>query len=91
MEPEPPEAAFFCLEPEPIQFGQSRLRDLGPEPPKKVAAPQSATLPKSAENKLNFFYFNKVAEYESNLDLDPQHWSNLLKNKINRADPTFLR
>ena len=40
MEQEPP---FFCLEPEPTQFGRSRLRDLGlpePEPPKKVAAPQ---------------------------------------------------
>ena len=41
MEPEPPGAAFFCLKPEPTQFGrsqsQSRLRDLGlPEPPKKV-------------------------------------------------------
>ena len=41
-EPEPP---FFCLEPEPTQEGRSRirLRDLGhpgPEPPKKVAAPQ---------------------------------------------------
>ena len=38
-------AAFFCLEPEPTQFGRSRsrLRDLGlpePGPPKKVAAPQ---------------------------------------------------
>ena len=51
MEPEPPGAAFFCLElePEPTQVGQSRsrsqLRDLGdlelePEPPKKVAAQQ---------------------------------------------------
>ena len=49
MEPEPAGAAFFCLEPEPTQVGQSRsrsrLRDLGdlepePEPPKKVAAPQ---------------------------------------------------
>ena len=50
MEPEPPGAAFFCLEPEPepTQGGRSRswLRDLGhlePEPeqqPKKVAAPQ---------------------------------------------------
>ena len=44
-EPEPPGAAFFCLEPEPTQVGRSRsrLRDLGdpePEPPKKVAAPQ---------------------------------------------------
>ena len=31
MEPEPPEAAFFCLELEPTQVGrsQSRLRDLG--------------------------------------------------------------
>ena len=29
---------LFCLEPEPTQFGRSRLRDLGlpePEPPKK--------------------------------------------------------
>ena len=47
MEPEPPGAAFFCLEPEPTQVGRSRsrLRDLGHlepelEPPKKVAAPQ---------------------------------------------------
>ena len=45
MEPEPPGAASFCLEPEPTQVGRSRsrLRDLGnqePEPPKKVAAPQ---------------------------------------------------
>ena len=45
MEPEPPGAAIFCLEPEPTQFGRSRsrLQDLGlpePEPPKKVAAPQ---------------------------------------------------
>ena len=45
MEPEPPGAAFFCLEPEPTQVGRSwsRLRDLGhlePEVPKKVAAPQ---------------------------------------------------
>ena len=45
MEPEPPGAAFFCLELEPTQVGRSRsrLRDLGhlePEPPKKVAAPQ---------------------------------------------------
>ena len=45
MEPEPPGAAFFCLEPEPTQVGQSwsRLQDLGhpePEPPKKVVAPQ---------------------------------------------------
>ena len=50
MEPEPPGAAFFCLEPEPelTQVGQSRSRswlrdfsDLEPEPelPKKVAAP----------------------------------------------------
>ena len=41
MEPEPPGAAFFCLEPEPTQVGRSRsrLRDLGhlePEPPNKV-------------------------------------------------------
>ena len=42
MEPEPPGAASFCLEPEPelTQVGRSRsrLRDLGhqePEPPKK--------------------------------------------------------
>ena len=45
MEPEPPGAASFCLEPEPTQVGRSRsrLRDLGhlePEPPKKVVAPQ---------------------------------------------------
>ena len=45
MEPEPPGAAYFCLEPEPTQIGRSRgqLRDLGhaePEPPKTVAAPQ---------------------------------------------------
>ena len=47
MEPEPPGAAFFTLEPEPepTQVGRSRswLLDLGhlePEPPKKVAAPQ---------------------------------------------------
>ena len=47
MEPEPPGAAFFCLQPEPelTQVGRSRswLRYLGdqePEPPKKVAAPQ---------------------------------------------------
>ena len=49
MEPEPPGAASFSLEPEPTQEGRSRsrLRDLGhqepelePEPPKKVAAPQ---------------------------------------------------
>ena len=41
MEPEPQGAAFFYLEPEPTQFGRSRLRDLGRlEPPKKVAAPQ---------------------------------------------------
>ena len=43
MEPEPPGAAFFCLQPEPelTQVGRSRLRELGhPEPPKKVAAPQ---------------------------------------------------
>ena len=47
MEPEPPGAAFFCLEPEPTQVGRSRsqLRDLGhlePDPylPKKVAVPQ---------------------------------------------------
>ena len=47
MEPEPPGAAFFTLEPELTQVGRSRsrLRDLGdlepePEPPKKVAAPQ---------------------------------------------------
>ena len=38
MEPEPPGAAFFCLEPVPTQVGRSRswLRDLGdpePEPP----------------------------------------------------------
>ena len=50
---EPPGAALFCLElepvPEPTQFDRSRIRlqDLGlpelepvPEPPKKVAAPQ---------------------------------------------------
>ena len=51
MEPEPPGAAFFCLEPEPTQVGrsrsQSRLRDLGhqesePEQPKKERG--SATL-----------------------------------------------
>ena len=39
-----PEPLFFARrEPEPTQFGRSRLRDLGlpePEPPKKVAAPQ---------------------------------------------------
>ena len=45
MEPEPPGAASFCLEPELTQVGwsRSRLWDLGiqePEPPKKVAAPQ---------------------------------------------------
>ena len=41
MEPEPQGAAFFYLEPEPTQFGRSRLQDLGRlEPPKKVAAPQ---------------------------------------------------
>ena len=40
---ETPLAAFFCLVPEPTQFGWSRLWDLGlpePEPPKKVVAPQ---------------------------------------------------
>ena len=49
LEPEPPGAAFFCLEPEPepepTQVGRSRSRlldlgDLEPELPKKVAAPQ---------------------------------------------------
>ena len=40
MEPEPPGATLFCLEPEPTQVGRSRrwLRDLGhlePVPPKK--------------------------------------------------------
>ena len=49
MEPEPPGAASFCLEPEPTQVGrsQSRLRDLGhqePEPPEKVAALQHCLL-----------------------------------------------
>ena len=51
MVPEPPGAASFCLEPEPIQVGRSRsrLRDLGdlelePEPPKKVAAPQHCAI-----------------------------------------------
>ena len=44
-------AAFFCLEPEPTQFGRSRsrLRDLElpePEPPKKVADPQHCSLQK---------------------------------------------
>ena len=47
MEPEPPGAASFSLEPEPTQVGwsRSRLRDLGhqePEPPKKSGG--SATL-----------------------------------------------
>ena len=47
MEPEPPGAAFFTLEPEPTQVGRSRSRlqylgHLEPETeqPKKVAAPQ---------------------------------------------------
>ena len=43
MKPEPPGAAFFCLEPEPTKLGRSRsrLRELSlPEPPKKVAASQ---------------------------------------------------
>ena len=45
MEPEPPGAAFFCLEPEQTQVGRSRRRlwdlgDLEPEPPKKVASQQ---------------------------------------------------
>ena len=47
MEPEPPGAAFFTLEPEPtlVCLSQSRLLDLGQmdldsEPGKKVAAPQ---------------------------------------------------
>ena len=51
LEPEPPGAAFFCLEPEPTQEGQSRswslLWDLGhpePEKPKKVTAPQHESL-----------------------------------------------
>ena len=49
-------AAFFCLEPEPTQFGRnrSRLRDLGlpePEPPKKSGG--SATLLKH-QYLLNF-------------------------------------
>ena len=40
-----PGAAFFCLEPEPTQFGRSRSRLRGlvlpePEPSKKVRAPQ---------------------------------------------------
>ena len=38
MEPEPPGAAFFCLEPTQVGRSRSRLRDLGhpePEPPKK--------------------------------------------------------
>ena len=49
MEPEPPGAAYFCLEPEPTQVGRSRsrFRDLDhpePEPPKRVAAPQHCTI-----------------------------------------------
>ena len=43
MEPEPPGAGSFCLEPAQVGRSRSRLRDLGPqepEPPKKVAAPQ---------------------------------------------------
>ena len=41
MEPEPPGAASFCLEPTQVGRSRSRLWDLGhPEPPKKVAAPQ---------------------------------------------------
>ena len=44
MQPEPPGATFFCLEPEPTKVGLSRSRsllwDLGHIEPKKVAAPQ---------------------------------------------------
>ena len=52
MEPEPPGAAFFGLEPEPTQVGQTRSRlwdlgDLEPELPKKVAAPQHWKIPYS--------------------------------------------
>ena len=67
MEPEPPRAAFFLLEPEPTQVGwswsQSWLRDLGhqePEPPKKVAAPQ--LLHMVVQHPILTFFIFSVAE-----------------------------
>ena len=75
MEPEPPGAAFFCLEPEPepTQVGRSRsrsqLRDLGqlePEPPKKVAAPQHWYQVKNTKRKqkLKFLLHTGTLQYK---------------------------
>ena len=61
-------SAFFCLEPEPTQIGQSRSRllDLGlPEPPNKVAAPQHYLTPHPP-----FWISTKTSMFESDSFLE---------------------
>ena len=75
MEPEPPGAAFFCLE--PTQVGRSRSRsrllNLGhpePEPPQKVAAPQHCCLLCKIVLPVVFyiFYKNNLTIFEAKIN-----------------------
>ena len=73
VEPEPPGALFFCLEPEPTQIGQSRSRllDLGlPEPPNKVAAPQHYLTPHPP-----FWISTKTSMFESGICMSSCHFN----------------
>ena len=56
MEPEPPGAASFCLEPEPESAPGPCHQE--PEPPKKVAAPQHCYRPISGSKKRTGTRFN---------------------------------